>query len=58
MTKTFVAYDRIIGDGGMSFYIKDFAVIPEYQAKRVGRFLIENVEKHIKELVGEWAVSL
>ncbi len=35
---TFTAYEnnnavgmvRLIGDGGMSFYIKDFAVIPSY----------------------------
>ena len=39
---SFVAYEgekaigmvRLIGDGGMSFYIKDFAVLPEYQGKR------------------------
>lgn len=63
---TFVAYDgdlpvgmvRVIGDGGMSFYIKDFAIIPAYQSKGVGRFLIENIEKYIKESVGDWAVSL
>ncbi len=63
---TFVAYDgdsavgmvRIIGDGGMSFYIKDFAVIPEYQSKGIGRLLIENIEKYIKESVPEWEVSL
>lgn len=36
---TFTCYDgncpvgmvRVIGDGGMSFYIKDFAVVPAYQ---------------------------
>jgi len=63
---TFVAYEddipvgmvRLIGDGGMSFYIKDFAVIPAYQSKGVGRFLIESIEKFIKESVGDWAVSL
>ena len=40
---TFTVYDceqavgmvRLIGDGGMSFYIKDFAVIPSYQSKGV-----------------------
>ena len=40
---TFTAYDgdqavgmvRLIGDGGMSFYIKDFAVIPLYQSKGI-----------------------
>ena len=41
---TFTCYDgdrpvgmaRVIGDGGMSFYIKDFAVVPAYQGKSVG----------------------
>ena len=28
-----VGMARLIGDGGMSFYIKDFAVRPEYQKK-------------------------
>lgn len=40
---TFTAYDgkqlvgivRLIGDDSMSFYIKDFAVIPDYQSKAV-----------------------
>lgn len=27
---------RLIGDGGMSFYIKDFAVIPSFQSQGVG----------------------
>ena len=48
---TFVAYEndtpvgmvRVIGDGGMSFYIKDFVVVPEYQSKGVGRLLIESI---------------
>lgn len=65
-TAAFVAYDeetpvgmvRTIGDGGMSFYVKDFVVIPEYQSEGVGRTLIESVEKYIKDLVGKWAVSL
>ena len=63
---TFVAYDkekpvgmvRVIGDGGISFYMKDFAVIPSYQSNGIGRMLLESVEKYIKEVVGEWAVSL
>lgn len=64
---TFTAYEnnnvvgmvRLIGDGGMSFYIKDFAVIPFFQSKGVGTILIESIERYIKENIDEnWAVSL
>ena len=64
---TFTVYDgeqavgmvRLIGDVGMSFYIKDFAVIPSYQYKGVGTLLLESLEKYIRESVSsEWAVSL
>ena len=52
---TFCAYDgdtpvgmaRLIGDGGMSFYIKDFAVLPEHQGKGIGRLLIDELLKFI-----------
>lgn len=50
---------RLIGDGGMSFYIKDFAVIPSYQSKGIGSLLIESIEKYIKDNIPDsWAVSL
>ncbi len=64
---TFTAYDkkqpigmvRLLGDGGMSFYIKDFAVIPAYQAMGVGTLLIECLEKYIRDNISrEWKVSL
>lgn len=64
---TFTVYDReqavgmvrLIGDGGMSFYIKDFAIIPSYQSKGVGTLLMESLEKYIRESISsEWAVSL
>jgi len=64
---TFTAYDgdtpvgmvRLLGDGGMSFYVKDFAVIPSYQGKGVGSMLLESLESHINEIRDpDWAVSL
>lgn len=64
---TFICYDgscpvgmvRVIGDGGMSFYTKDFAVIPAYQGKGVGKCLMEALERYVKECKPlEWAVSL
>lgn len=66
-TATFTAYEndkavgmvRLIGDGGMSFYIKDFAVVPSFQYQGVGAILIERVEKYIRERIdSNWAVSL
>lgn len=43
----------------MSFYIKDLAVLPEFQSKGVGRLLIEAIERFIREQVSPgWAVSL
>lgn len=54
---TFTCYDgdspvgmvRVIGDGGMSFYIKDFAVVPAYQGKGVGKQLMVALEQFVKD---------
>ena len=49
---------RLIGDGGMSFYIKDFAVIPEYQSKGVGTLLLNALEDYFRGNIAlDWAVS-
>ena len=64
---TVTAYDgdhpvgmvRLLGDGGMSFYMKDFAVLPNHQHSGVGRFLLNAVENYIRSTVEPgWAVSL
>lgn len=64
---TFTCYDdnrplgmvRLIGDGGMSFYIKDFAVVPDEQGKGVGKLLMQALESHVKAIKPpDWAVSL
>lgn len=50
---------RLIGDGGMSFYVKDFAVIPEYHGKGAGTLLMNAVETYIHDAINPgWAVSL
>ena len=54
-----VVMARVIGDGGMSFYIKDFAVVPSSQGKGVGKCLLTALEQYVKECKPlEWAVSL
>ena len=57
--ETAVGMARLIGDGGMSFYIKDFAVRPEYQGRGIGQLLMNAMEGWVKEqLQPGWAVSL
>ena len=64
---SFVAYEeekaigmvRLIGDGGMSFYIKDFAVWPGHQGKGVGQMLLMELQQYLLEhKPADWAVSL
>lgn len=56
---TAVGMVRLIGDGGMSFYIKDFAVVPAYQSRGVGALLLNAPEAYIREHIEPgWAVSL
>ena len=50
---------RLIGDGGMSFYIKDFSVVPSFQGMGVGTLLLGEVENFIRKTIKPgWAVSL
>ena len=64
---TFICYDgdcpvgmvRVIGDGGLSFYVKDFAVVPACQGKGVGALLMTALERYVQECKPrDWAVSL
>lgn len=50
---------RLIGDGGMSFYIKDFAVVPSVQSQGVGHALLAELEHYVQQSIAPgWAVSL
>lgn len=50
---------RLLGDGGMSFYLKDFVVLPEYQGMGVGKCLLQEAEQYIRRrIANDWAVSL
>ncbi len=43
-----VGIGRIIGDGGLYFYIQDLIVHPEYQNKGLGKTLINELLHYIK----------
>ena len=50
---------RLLGDGGMSFYLKDFAVLPDCRGKGVGAALLGAAEAYILEqMPAGWKVSL
>lgn len=50
---------RLLDDGGMSFYMKDFAVLPDCQGQGVGKALMSAVQEYtLAHIENGWAVSL
>ena len=50
-----IAMARLIGDGGMAFFLKDLIVDPEYQGKGIGKELMAHIEEFIRgELKEGW----
>lgn len=43
-----IAMGRLLGDGGMAFFLKDLIVQPEYQGRGIGRALLVYIEEYIK----------
>jgi GNAT superfamily N-acetyltransferase len=49
------AMARLIGDGGMAFFLKDLIVSPDYQGQGIGRELLAHIEDYIRgELKEGW----
>ncbi|MDE7104536.1 MAG: GNAT family N-acetyltransferase [Ruminococcus sp.] len=44
-----IAMARMIGDMGLNYYIKDVVVKPEYQHKGIGKMLINELMKFVKD---------
>jgi GNAT superfamily N-acetyltransferase len=50
-----IAMARLLGDGAMSFFLKDFVVEPQYQGQGIGRALLTHVENYIaRQLKPGW----
>lgn len=43
-----IAMARLLGDGAMAFFLKDFAVLPAFQGKGIGRLLNAHIEEYIR----------
>ncbi|MBQ3156651.1 MAG: GNAT family N-acetyltransferase [Clostridia bacterium] len=42
-----IAMARLLGDGAMSFFLKDFVVEPSFQGHGIGRSLLLHIEEYI-----------
>ena len=46
---------RLLGDGGMAFFLKDLVVEPEYQGNGIGKALVIHAENYIRsQLKSGW----
>lgn len=53
-----VAMARVVGDGSLFFYIQDLVVEPNYQGRRVGRSILEAIERRVVEVCSPHASLL
>ncbi len=44
-----VAMGRVVGDGGVYFYLQDIMVLPEYQAQKIGVRIMREIEQWLNE---------
>ena len=50
-----VGTGRVVGDGGIYFYLQDIIVHPKHQGKHVGRSIIDSIMKYIESAAQEGA---
>ena len=54
-----VGMGRLIGDGAISYFIKDVAVKPEFQHQGIGRMIVESLIDYVKSSTPKgWDISL
>jgi len=44
---------RVIGDGGIYFYIQDIIVIPDFQKRGIGKFIMNEIMKYLNKNAAE-----
>ncbi len=44
-----IGMGRVIGDGGIYFYIQDIIVHPKYQKAGIGKLIMQHIETFLKE---------
>ncbi len=50
-----VGMGRVIGDGGLYFYIQDLIVLPDYQHKGIGKQLMKELMDYINDKANDGA---
>ncbi len=50
---TVIAMSRLLGDGGMAFFLKDLVVSPDYQGQGIGAVLLSHMEAYIASQLRE-----
>ena len=45
-----VGMARVVGDGGLVFYIQDVIVVPEYQSRGIGTQMVAAVMRYIRSI--------
>jgi ribosomal protein S18 acetylase RimI-like enzyme len=49
LDRKLIGYGRIVGDGGIYYYIQDIIVLPEYQKSGIGRQIMNRVMEFLRE---------